>query len=122
MQDDLQTMAGRGGDGVSVHAGFPNPALDAQGSQNRALALDINQLLIRHPSSTYLFRINGHGWADQGIFDGDMAVVDRAMQAGPSDLLIVWRGNDTVICRQSQLEPDDQAWGVVTAVVHSYRS
>jgi SOS-response transcriptional repressor LexA len=121
MQDDLQTVANRGSDGVSVHAGFPNPALDQRG-ENRSLALDITSLLVRHPSSTYLFRINGHGWADQSVFDGDLAVVDRSMQAGPNDLLIVWRDSDTVICRQSQLEPTDQPWGVVTAVIHSYRS
>jgi DNA polymerase V len=109
-----------GSDGVSVHTGFPNPALDRRG-ENRALALDLNRLLVRNPSSTYLFRINGHNWADQGIFDGDVAVVDRAMQAGPGDLLIIWRGSDTVICRQSQLEPTDQPWGVVTAVIHNTR-
>jgi DNA polymerase V len=118
MQDNLQTVAD--GDGVSVHTGLPNPALDSR-SQDQALALDFNHLLVRHPSSTYLFRISGHGWADQGIFDSDVAVVDRALQAGPNDLLVAWRGGDTLICRQSQLEPTDQPWGVVTAVIHAFR-
>ena len=68
-----------------------------------------------------LLRIGGHQWADQGLLDGDIAVINRALQAGSSDLLIAYRGNDTVICRQHQLQADDRPWGVLTAVVHHYR-
>ena len=120
MQDDLQTLAG--GDGVSVHTGFPNPALEHRGQDSR-LALDLNQLLIRHTSSTYLFRVAGHTWADHGIYDGDIAVIDRAMQAGSSDLIIAWQeqGSGLKLCKQHQLYPDDKPWGVVTAIIHQYR-
>lgn len=118
MQDDLQTVAD--GDGVSVHSGFPNPALDHRGDY-KPLALDLNQLLVKRPSSTYLFRVAGHHWADQGIYDGDIAVIDRAPQAGPTDLLIAWRTGGSTILRQNQLGPDDQPWGVVTAIIHQYR-
>lgn len=118
MQDDLQDLAGS--DGVSVHAGFPNPALDRR-SQAGPLSLDINQLLIRRPASTYLFRVSGHLWADQGIFDGDIAVIDRALQAHTNDLIIAWRMSGSIICKQHQLRPDDRPWGVVTAVIHQYR-
>ncbi len=118
MHDDLQTLAGS--DGVSVHSGFPNPALDRRG-ESAPLALDINQLLIQRPSSTYLFRVAGHSWADQGIYDGDIAVIDRALQAGANDLIIAWRSDDLIICRQPQLTPDDKPWGVVTATIHKYR-
>src|SRR5438874_2727406 len=100
MQDDLPTLAD--GDGVSIHSGFPNPALDRRGEQ-APLALALNRLLFRHPSSTYLFRVGGHQWADQGIYDSDIAVVDRALQAGQSDLIIAWRAGELVICRQRQL-------------------
>jgi hypothetical protein len=118
MQDDLQTLAGS--DGVSVHSGFPNPALDHH-EQGARLALDLNQLLVRQPSSTYLFRVTGHQWADQGIFDGDIAVIDRALQAGPTDLIVTWRTGGSTICRQHQLTPEDRPWGVVTAIIHRYR-
>lgn len=118
MQDDLQTLAGS--DGVSVHSGFPNPALDRRGTR-QPLALDLNNLLVKRPSSTYLFRIAGHHWADQGIYDGDIAVIDRAPQAGPRDLIVSWREHGTTIVRQSQLTPADQPWGVITAVIHQYR-
>jgi DNA polymerase V len=122
MQNDPQIMAGS--DGVSVHSGFPNPALDRrdqQREQRPRLALDLNQLLVRHPSSTYLFRVSGHHWSDQGIFDGDVAVIDRARQARASDLIVAWRGGDSTLCRQRQLTPADKPWGVVTAIIHQYQ-
>ncbi len=117
MQDDIQTLAN--GDGVSVHSGFPNPALDRR--KQGGLSLDLNQLLVQRPSSTYLFRIAGHHWADQGIFDGDVAVIDRAAQAHANDLIITWRPSGSAICKQHQLTPDDKPWGVVTAIIHQYR-
>lgn len=116
--DDLQTLAHS--DGVSAHRGFPNPALESRG-RGEALALDINRLLIRQASSTYLFRISGHRWADQGIFDGDIAVVDRALQAGAGDMLIAWEDGDARLCRQHQLTDTATPWGVVTSIIHQYR-
>jgi hypothetical protein len=118
MPDDLQTLAGS--DGVSVHSGFPNPALEHR-SQQPGLALDINRLLIRQPSSTYLFRVAGHHWSDQGIYEGDVAVIDRALQASPNDLLVTWRAEGLALCRQHRLTPEDKPWGVVTAIIHKYR-
>jgi DNA polymerase V len=120
MQNDFQTMAGS--DGVSVHSGFPNPALDGGGGgQGSQLALDLNRLLIQHPSSTYLFRVAGHHWTDHGIYDGDVAIIDRALQARPSDLIATWRADGSALCRQHQLTPEDKPWGVVTGIIHQYR-
>jgi len=117
MDESLTNLAGS--DGVSVHTGFPNPALDRRGQQ--ALALDLNGLLVSHPSSTYLFRIAGHRWSDQGIYDGDVAVIDRSASQRPAGLVIVWRDGGFVICRRRQLAADETVWGVITAVIHQYR-
>ncbi len=116
MDQDTRDMAG--GDGVSVHTGFPNPALDRRGQAS--LALDLNQLLVRRPSSTYLFKITGHSYADNGIFDGDVAIIDRALPPTDSDLVIAWQDSGFVICRKRQLVPDCQPWGVVTATIHQF--
>jgi DNA polymerase V len=118
MDNDLPTMAGS--DGVSVHSGFPNSAVERRG-QGKHLALDLNQLLIRHPSSTYMFRIAGHRWSDQGIHDGDIAVIDRGLQPRSDQLVIVWQDNNFVVCRQRHLRTNEQAWGVLTAIIHQYR-
>lgn len=117
MDQDFADMANS--DGVSIHSGFPNPALDGR-SRGRPLALDLNQLLIKRPSSTYLFRISGHLWADQGVYDGDVAIVDRAGHGGAQDLVITWRSNGFALCRRRQLTEDDESLGVVTAIIHQY--
>jgi DNA polymerase V len=117
MQDDLQPLAGS--DGVSVHTGFPNPALEHRG--DKQMSLDLNKLLVQRPSSTYMFKVAGHSWTDQGIYDGDIAVIDRAPMARPSDLIVAWRNDSPVVLRQHQLNPDDKPWGVVMSIIHQYR-
>lgn len=103
---------------VSVHAGFPNPAAD---SDRRSTSLSLDQLLVRHPSSTYMFRLSGHEWAGEGIGNGDIAVVDRACTPRASDLVITWQGDEFLLLRRRQLPNGLVPWGVVTAIVHHYR-
>jgi DNA polymerase V len=117
MDNYSETLANS--DGVSVHSGFPNPALDRRGQEQR-LALDLNQLLIRHPSSTYLFRISGHLWADQGIYDGDVAVVDRTLTPRVGDIVLTWEENSFSLSRCRQQPASPQPWAVVTAVIHPF--
>lgn len=102
---------------VGIHAGFPNPA--AEHDHQRA-TLSLDQLLVPRPNSTYFFRIEGHQWSDQGVYDGDLAVIDRAVRAGPHDMVIAWQ-DDFVLCRYDKLPTTVELWGVVTATVHQYR-
>lgn len=105
-------------DGVSIHAGFPNPASDKSlGS------LDLGQLLITHPISTYLFRIQGQDWGEYGIFDGDVAIVDRALDPRKSDLVIWWREGEEGFGISSLRDTPANAtvWGVVASTVHQFR-
>lgn len=116
MREDMEDLAV--GDGVSVHSGFPNPAADRQGE---GLALDINRLLVRHPSSTYMFRVAGHRWASLGVYDGDVAVIDRALDPKDGDLVVVWQDGSARLQSRHRLAPEDQVWGVVTAMIHRFR-
>jgi hypothetical protein len=116
MDQDLSNMASRG---VSVHTGFPNPALDRRAEGNR-LTLDINKLLVHNPSSTFMFRIKGHAWVDQGVYDGDVAVIDRALTPRGGDLLIAADDNSFQLYRQPQIDPNIEPWGVVTAIIHQF--
>ena len=59
-----------------IRAGFPSPAEDF--AVNR---LDLTQILIPHPQSTYLWRARGISMRDKGIDDDDLLVVDRAVSA-----------------------------------------
>lgn len=109
-------MARLEGTAVGVHAGFPNPAADRA---ERPLSLD--KLLIRHPNSTYFFRIRGHHWWRHGVFDGDLVLVDRALSPRVDHDLIVWweESGEFALSRFNRLEPAP-VWGTVTAVVHSF--
>jgi Peptidase S24-like len=101
--------------GVSVHTGFPNPALDASLD-----ALDLNRLLIKHPAGTYFMRISGNDWADQGVLNGDVAIVDRILNPRANDLIIWWCGESFVVGPRHKLPLDVPHWGVVTAIIHQY--
>jgi DNA polymerase V len=61
--------------GAAVAAGFPSPADDYIESR-----IDLNDVLIRHPSSTFFLRVNGDSMRDAGILNGDLLVVDRAVE------------------------------------------
>lgn len=104
--------------GVSVHTGFPNPAIDKS-----LRSLDLNQLLIEHSISTYYFRVRGNHWQEVGIMDGDIAIVDRALDARATDLVIWWQdgGESFSVGTPKTMPKEVSAWGVVTAVIHQFR-
>ena len=103
--------------GVSIHGGFPNPATDKQ-----LRALDLNQLLIRRSTSTFLFRIRGDQGKARGIFDGDIAIVDRAEAPRPSDLVLWHNGRHFALSLPRNMTTGVAVWGVITAIVRQYRN
>ncbi|HSX06082.1 MAG TPA: S24 family peptidase [Candidatus Saccharimonadales bacterium] len=101
---------------VSVHAGFPNPAAERSGAP-----LSLDKLLIRHPSSTFFFRIRGHNWFRYGVFDGDLAIIDRALVPRSRDLVVWWQeSGDFMLSSFSRTTRRDQIWGTITAIVHPF--
>lgn len=103
-------------DGVTVHSGFPNAAADAS-LQN----LDFNQLLIHNGASTYAMRITGNAWIKQGIFHGDLALIDRAFVPRPNDI-VAWIYNDEFALSPRHKVPERAVvWGVITTVIHQFR-
>ena len=107
-----------GRNGVSVHAGFPNPAADRD---NPKMTLSLNQLLVQHPSSTFFFRLRGRGWEEQGVFDGDIAVIDRAISPRPEDLIIIWQEQGFTVTCFKQAPINITNFGVITSIIHEYR-
>ena len=67
----------------SVPAGFPSPADDYLDS-----SLDLNSYLIKHPAATYLARAKGHSMEGCGIFDGDLLIIDRSLEAQDGQIII----------------------------------
>ncbi len=101
---------------VTEHTGFPNPATD------RTLAsLDISKLLIKNPASTFFMRIEGHRWERFGIFNGDIAIIDRAISPEPNDLTVWWDEHFRVN-RHKNIPIDALMWGTVISIVHRYKT
>ncbi len=104
--------------GVSIHAGFPNPAADKSLGN-----LDLHQLLVQRPASTFLFRITGSEWQDIGIFDNDIAIIDRALAPRTSDIVAWWSGGEGEfqLSQLSDAPLEAEVFGVVTAAVHQFK-
>ena len=57
-----------------IKAGFPSPAGDVREK------LDLTRLLVRHSASTFFFRIDGVSMVDADMDEGDIIIVDRAVE------------------------------------------
>lgn len=57
-----------------VKAGFPSPAEDIREK------LDLMRLLVRHKASTFFFRVSGVSMVDAAMDEGDIIIVDRAVE------------------------------------------
>lgn len=103
-------------DGVSVHAGFPNPAADRVIDN-----LNLPELLIPRPLSTFLFRISGSSSEGRGIYNGDIAVIDRSLKPHRSDLVVWWQDDSFILSPLSAVACETVIWGVITSIIHTYR-
>jgi len=117
-----------------IKAGFPSPADDFMED-----ALDLNQHLIDHPSATFFVRVSGDSMVDAGIHDGDILIVDRALEPSDGKIVIAVLDGQLSVKRlrkqngKVSLEPENDAygpleiteendlriWGIVTRVIHS---
>lgn len=119
-----------------VRAGFPSPATDFIEKK-----LDINNLLIKHPVATFFVKVAGDSMIKKGIFEGDILVVDKSLEAKNNDIVIAIvdgdftvktfiKDKDKVILRPENDSYKDlefttengfEIWGVVTSVIHLIR-
>lgn len=78
----------------SPQAGFPSPAADYVED-----ALDLNRLMVRNPPATFCVRVRGPSMEDARIFDGDILVVDRSLEAGPGKIVVAAYDGDLYVKR-----------------------
>ena len=115
-----------------IPAGFPSPAAPYEEPP-----IDLNKELIRHPSSTFIARVNGHSMEGGGIHDGDLLIIDKSIAPKSGHFAVCFiDGEYTLKCIEargkklflkplntaySELEITEyntfQVWGVVTAVI-----
>ena len=68
-----------------VKAGFPSPAQDYMTD-----SIDLNRELIRHPATTFYARASGDSMKDCGIDDGDLLVIDKALEPQDGDIVVAY--------------------------------
>jgi DNA polymerase V len=119
---------------MSVPAGFPSPADDFVDKR-----LDLNEYLIDKPAATYFLRVNGYSMINLSINDGDLLIVDRAVEPKNNFVVVASIDGEFTVkifqksSNQIKLMPanpafkpiyinqedDFMVWGVVKHVIHS---
>lgn len=127
--DDVSLPYAEGG----VKAGFPSPAQDYIDD-----AIDLNRVLIGHPESTFVVRVDGTSMIDSNVMDGDLLLVDKSVEAQEGSMCVcVLNGEFTLKYIHKRngrlwLVPDNEefeaievgeeeqfeVWGVVSYVIH----
>jgi DNA polymerase V len=119
-----------------VQAGFPSPASEYFDRQ-----VDLNKLLISNAAATYLFRIKEGSMQEANIYEGDVLIVDRSLQAWDNCLILACLDGDFTVKRLTRqgkkhfltpanpgfgpidISPDSdfRVWGVVRYIIHRVR-
>ncbi|MCI1241325.1 MAG: translesion error-prone DNA polymerase V autoproteolytic subunit [Bifidobacterium subtile] len=117
----------------SVHAGFPSPAQD-----DFAGGFSFDEQVTEHPCATYIVTVAGDSMQGAGIWDGDLLVVDRSLEARHGDVVVAMLGGELTVKRlwlhsgspvlhaENPAYPDFHpepledltVWGVVTGSFH----
>ncbi len=82
-----------------VPCGFPSPAQDYVERR-----IDLNELMIQHPSATYFVRVTGDSMIDAGIGEGDLLVVDSSRKAEHGHIVIAAVDGEFTV-KRLQLHP-----------------
>ena len=78
-------------------AGFPSP-----GDDQVERVLDINDLVVKNPASTFFVRVSGDSMEGAGIFDKDVLVVDRAIDHKDGRIVVAAVNGELVVKRLKQ--------------------
>ncbi|MCL6591743.1 MAG: translesion error-prone DNA polymerase V autoproteolytic subunit [Firmicutes bacterium] len=118
--------------GQRISAGFPSPAEDYLEPM-----LDLNQALIKNPSSTFYGRVKGFSMKDAGVDDGDLLVIDKALNYRDQALCVCYINGEFTLKKikrekdkiwllpasqeyqplEVTKEADFMIWGIVTYII-----
>lgn len=123
---------------AGIKAGFPSPAQDYLTE-----SIDLNKELVRHAETTFYARVDGDSMIGAGIFDGDLVVIDKSLDARDGDCIAAFVDGEFTL-KTFKLDPagqcawlmpanprfrpirvsaenDFRVWGVVTNVIRRLR-
>jgi DNA polymerase V len=64
--------------------------------------LDINDLVVQNPASTFFVRVEGDSMIGAGIFSGDVLVIDRSKEAKDGVIVVAAINGEMVVKRLKQ--------------------
>ena len=96
--------------------GFPSPA---QGYESKGI--DLNQVLITHPSATVFMQIKSSRYRHMGIYDGDLLIIDRAKAMNPNSLVVYESEGHFVLGRVFNIKAETVITGAITHVIHTVK-
>lgn len=117
-----------------IKAGFPSAALDFLD-----ISIDLNQVLIKHKSSTFYGRVKGDSMIDAGFSDGDLLIIDKCLEPVDGKIAVCFIDGDFTVKRikqdinciwlvaenkkyksiQVNEDNDFIVWGMVTYIIKS---
>ncbi len=115
-----------------IPAGFPSPAFDYLEKE-----LDLNEYLIKHPSSTFLAKVTGDSMIKANLKDGDLLIIDKAKEPKTGDTVVavvegeftvkklhIEKGRYYLVPENEKYKPievtnDTEIWGVVIKAIIS---
>ncbi len=122
--------------GAAIAAGFPSPA-----EEYVEITIDLNKELIKHPAATFYARVKGDSMVDAGIQDGDLLVIDKALEPKEGTVAVCYLDGEFTVKRltvqeegvylmpaNAEFKPiriteenDFLVWGIVAYVIHKPR-
>lgn len=77
-----------------LETGFPSPATDHMEKR-----LNLNEVVVRHPVSTFFSKVSGEDEAGLGLDSGDILVIDRSLAPRHNSLVIAEIDGEHRVCR-----------------------
>ena len=119
-----------------VYTGFSSPSENFSES-----SISLDEYLIKHPAATFLAYASGDSMANVGIYDGDLLIIDRSLDAISGDVVIGVFNGELIVrklliikgkpylsssdkeCRPIliALDTEFEIWGIVTASIKKFK-
>ncbi len=140
MLDSVVTFVAAKGYKLPLYSSLVSAGLLSPADDHKENMLDLNELVVTHPTATFLVRASGESMINAGIQTGDILVVDNSVEPSSGKIVIAAVDGQLTVKRLEKtktgkvylmpensnfspiaLKPENDViiWGVVTHVIHS---
>ncbi|MEZ7901427.1 MAG: DNA polymerase V [Urechidicola sp.] len=98
-----------------AQTGFSSPA-----THYAEPRIDLNEVLVKNPDSTFFIRVVDESYAEFGIAEKDVLIIDKSIQPKPTQLVCVTKEGVFEIERMDfDSKEETQLWGTITHIIKS---